>query len=466
MESLDDFVKQLHQLVNAPSTSTTEPVSAATETLSNEPRAEATAAEGPSVAAAAAASGKTVKVLLVSTHTNQANGYSKVAYNLIQQLSRHTWIQVVHFGTQRITNGDLGRKCPPGVKIVDATAIEKQKQAGFAFAELPGIIRSEKPDVVFLYNDLSIVCGYIEEIRKAMTERTFKIWAYVDITYKSPPQQMIDILNRDVERVFCFTKGWKEQLKTQGITRPVDVLNHGVDITMFRTIPRELARQTLGLPKDMFLFVSLNKNIPRKRLDLLVMSFVKLIIRFPAKPLFLLIVADKGDLGGYALFEIFARELKLQGASVDVFGNRLLITSKDTCYRDEDVNLLYNSADVGVSCADGEGFGLCTFEAMATGVPQIVPAILGYSEYCTEQNSIMVKPKTRYYIPQALNVVSGEAEMVDMEDYAKAMERYAFDEDLRRVHGKNGKETVTGYTWEKCCGVLVKRLEALREEED
>jgi len=455
MEGLDDFVKQLNQIVNAPSV--TAPLVKETETVVTE-----------SVEGASKTSGKTVKVLFVSTHVNQANGYSKVAYNVIQQLARHNWIQVVHFGTQRIVNGDLGRKYPVGVKVLDATAMEKekQKQAGFAFAELPGVIRSEKPDVVFLYNDLSIVCGYMEEIRKSITERSFKIWAYVDITYQSPPVQMIDILNRDAERVFCFTKGWKDHIKTQGITRPVDVLNHGVDTTMFRTVPRDLARQTLGLPKDMFLFLSLNKNIPRKRLDLLVMSFVKLIIRFPAKPIFLLIVADKGDLGGFPLFEIFARELRLEGVSVDVFGNRLLITSKDTCYRDEDVNLLYNSADAGVSCADGEGFGLCTFEGMATGVPQIVPAIQGYKEYCTEQNSLMVPPKTRHYIPQALNVVTGEAEMVGTEDMAKAMERYVFAEDLRRLHGKNGKETVTAYTWEKCCAVLVKRLQSLREEDE
>jgi len=455
MEGLDDFVKQLNQIVNAPSV--TAPLVKETETVVTE-----------SVEGASKTSGKTVKVLFVSTHVNQANGYSKVAYNVIQQLARHNWIQVVHFGTQRIVNGDLGRKYPVGVKVLDATAMEKekQKQAGFAFAELPGVIRSEKPDVVFLYNDLSIVCGYMEEIRKSITERSFKIWAYVDITYQSPPVQMIDILNRDAERVFCFTKGWKDHIKTQGITRPVDVLNHGVDTTMFRTVPRDLARQTLGLPKDMFLFLSLNKNIPRKRLDLLVMSFVKLIIRFPAKPIFLLIVADKGDLGGFPLFEIFARELRLEGVSVDVFGNRLLITSKDTCYRDEDVNLLYNSADAGVSCADGEGFGLCTFEGMATGVPQIVPAIQGYKEYCTEQNSLMVPPKTRHYIPQALNVVTGEAEMVDTEDMAKAMERYVFGEDVRRLHGKNGKDTVTAYTWEKCCAVLVKRLQSLREEDE
>jgi hypothetical protein len=81
---------------------------------------------------------------------------------------------------------------------------------------------------------------------------------------------MMDLLNRDVERVFRFTKSWKVVIKAQGITRPVDVMPHGIDLKQFRTIPRDLARQTLGLPKDMFLFTSVNKNISRKRLDLLV----------------------------------------------------------------------------------------------------------------------------------------------------------------------------------------------------
>jgi glycosyltransferase involved in cell wall biosynthesis len=122
---------------------------------------------------------------------------------------------------------------------------------------------------------------------------------------------MIDIINRDVERIFCFSKGWKEQLKEQGITRPVDIITHAVDPTFVRPIPRDLARQSLGLPKDMFLFTSLNKNIPRKRLDILVMAFVKLIVRFPMKPVFLLIVADKGDKGGYHLFQDLDESLEL-----------------------------------------------------------------------------------------------------------------------------------------------------------
>jgi hypothetical protein len=365
-----------------------------------------------------------------------------------------------------MVNADLARPYPSSVRVIDGTAMEKEKQLGFAFSELPNVILSEKPDVVWIYNDMSVICTYLEAIRKAIEVRTFKIWAYIDITYPSPPQGMMDTINRDVERIFCFTKSWKEVLKNQGATRPIDVLPHGVDSTVYRAIPRDVARQTLGLPKDIFLFTSLNKNIPRKRLDLLIIAFTKLMVRFPMKPLFLLIVADKGDRGGYPLFEIFAREIKLNGASVDQFGNRLMITTKDTCYRDEDVNLLYNCGDVGVSCADGEGFGLCTFEQMSLGVPQIVPEINGYTEYCLEENSLRVKTRFRGYLPQAHHSVMGEINVVDPEEVAKAMERYVFDDDLRKLHAKLGQQKTAQYTWEKVSVPLVKRLKALLDEED
>ena len=404
---------------------------------------------------------KTLKMLIISTHINQSNGYSKVIYNIIKELSKHKWINLVHFGTQKIPNGDIGRVYPVGVKVIDGTAMDKNKEVGFAFNEISTVIHSEKPDVVFIYNDLSIISAYIEEIRKI--KRTFTLWTYLDITYKSPPQTMIDVLNRDVEHIFCFTKSWKDELKSNGITRPIDVMNHGIDNTIF-TIPKELARQTLGLPKDVILYTSLNKNIPRKRLDILIISFVKLIMRFPIKPLFMLIVADVGKRGGFSLFDIFAREIKQSGGSIDMYGNRLLITSKDTCYKDSDVNVLYNCGDVGISCAEGEGFGLCTFEQMSLGIPQIVPDINGYSEYCNQDNSLMIKPKCRYYIPQSHNTVTGEAEMVDPEDVSKAMEKYAFDENIRKLHGKLGKEKIAEYTWDKCCSILMKRLHSVRDD--
>ena len=461
MTDMSDFINQLNSIIsNTSDTSNTSntSVNASVTTTVTTSNASVTTSVVPvaSNVSVVPVIQKT-KILIVSTHINQSNGYSKVIYNIIKELSKHQWITLVHFGTQPLSVGNIGRIYPSSVKVIDNT-----DKTGYSFTELPIIIHSEKPDVVFIYNDLSVICGYVEEIRK-MQNRFFKVWTYLDITYKSPPKHMIDIINRDVEHIFCFTKSWKDELKLEGITRPIDVMNHGID-SAIHSIPKELARQTLGLPKDVILYTSMNKNIPRKRLDILIMAFTKLIVRFPIKPLFMLIVADAGTRGGFSLFDIFAREIKQCGGSIDMFGNRLLITSKDTCYKDADINILYNCGDVGVSCAEGEGFGLCTFEQMSLGVPQIVPHINGYTEYCNPDNSIMIKPRTRYYVPQMYNVVTGEAEMVDPEDVSKAMEKYAFDDNLRKLHGTLGKEKICDYTWDKCCAILIKRLQALQDD--
>ena len=103
---------------------------------------------------------------------------------------------------------------------------------------------------------------------------------------------------------------------------------------------------------------------------------------------------------------------------------------------------------------------------MFLGVPQIAPAIHGYNEYCTEKNSLLVKPTLRAYLPQAYGPVTGEVQMVNPDDVAAAMERYVGDDALRAHHAKAGRETCAAYTWESVTAVLVKRLQALREEDD
>jgi glycosyltransferase involved in cell wall biosynthesis len=408
---------------------------------------------------------KTLKIMIVSTHCNQINGYSKVVYNMIKGLVKVPWVRVVHFGTQKMKNADIQRQYPDGVKVIDGTSLEKEKSIGFAFSELPGTIKSEKPDVVLLYNDLSVISMYIAEIKKAFQTRPFQLWTYVDTSYSAQSQQYIDMLNRDVERVFCFTKSWKHELKAQGVTRPIDIMNHGIDTSVYRPIAKELARKSMGLPADIFLFTSFNRNQPRKRIDLLIMAFVKLIVQYPTKSIFMMLLGDKGTNGGYNVFDIFARELRENGGSTDVFGNRLLLVGGEQCYKDDDMNILYNIGDVGVSCAEGEGFGLCSFEQMAVGVPQVVPRINGYTEYCTDENSILVAPRYKYYLPSGYNPIAGEAHVVDVGEYSKALERYVFDEGLRKQHGEVARN-VCDYTWEKAVGVLVKRLERVLNDDE
>ena len=410
---------------------------------------------------------KKLKFMLVSTHVHQFTGYSKISYGLLSELSKQPWLQLTHFGFQKFSGVPAGfRNYPSNVEVIDATPLEKPPAQGFAYQALPDVIRRKRPNVVMIYNDLSVVARFMEEIRKSGIPRTFQLWVYCDQVYTMQSQSLLDMLNRDADRIFTFTPFWKQCLKGQGITRPTDVLLHGFQRTMFFPMPKELARRQLQLPEDIFLFMNLNRNQPRKRYDILIMAFVELVVKYPTKPLYLLCVCDKGDKGGWWLFELFQRELQMRGVSVEMFGNRLIITSQNMAFKDDEINLFYNAADVGISTADGEGFGLCQFEQMGVGVPQIVPDIGGFKEFCTADNSVLVKPSVRYYMPNGFSPVGGEAHACSPHDVCLGMEEYVLNSEKREEHGKKARERVLEYTWTRACEPLLKRLAALQDEED
>lgn len=411
------------------------------------------------------------KILFVGTDINQPTGYARVTHALLTQLAAAD-ASVIHFAIQtQQAEAKAGRTLPSSVKRIDADELEAPRvklgapQTGFAFRELPAQILKEKPDVVLIYNDLAVITAYLEEIRRQAIKRTFRIWAYVDQIYTYQPPAYVDVINRDCDRVFVFSTAWRTCLREQGLSRPCDVISHGFDQATFHQIPKEIARQSAGIPKDSFVFLSLNRNQPRKRLDILIMAFVELIVKYPTRPIFLMCICDKGDYGGYPLFDIYARELKLRGAPVDHFSSRLMITSEYKCHADSDINIFHNLADVGVSTADGEGFGLCTFEGLGLGVPQIVPDLIGYREYCSEENCLLVKPASRYYLPGVYSPVGGEARAVEPTAVAAAMEKYYAEADLRAIHAQRGVATVKKYTWERAATTLIKRLHEVCEEE-
>jgi glycosyltransferase involved in cell wall biosynthesis len=410
---------------------------------------------------------KVLKLLFVSTHIDQTTGYAKVSYGLVSELAKHDWLSVTHYAIQGLPKKINNRIYPSNIKVINACQIEKDitKSGGFAFSELPGVIQKEKPDIVFIYNDILTILQYVHEIRLSGIKRAFQVWAYLDIVYPAIGSSYIDVLNRDIDRIFCFTKEWKNILKMQNITRPIDVMTHAFDERLFTSVTRADARRISKIPEEAFVFLSLNRNQPRKRLDILIMAFVELIVKYPAKPIFLLCICDKGDKGGYPLFDIFGRELELHGANVNQFSNRLILSSSDMCYSDEDMNIFYNIADCGVSCTEGEGFGLCSFEHMGLGIPQVLSNVVGHREYCTDKNSILVEPRIRVYQSTSIFPTGGELFLCDYKDIAKGMEQYLLDSKLRTEHGELAKKIVREYTWKSATKVFMKRLQDYLSEE-
>jgi glycosyltransferase involved in cell wall biosynthesis len=412
------------------------------------------------------------RFMIVGTHAHQYTGYSKVTYNMVRELAKEeSWLDLIHFGFQKHPQiPPLYRPYPPQVKVVDAVALEvaaaqgKEPQSTFGFAFLPEVIKREKPHVVLIYNDMSVIAQFLESIRKSGIERNFKLWIYVDQVYTMQPQPFIDLLNRDADRVFAFTSYWKKALKDQGVNRPLDIIGHGFDSAVFKPMPKMEARKMMGIPEDAFIYMSLNRNTPRKRYDLLVMAFAELVLKYPTKPVYLLCICDKGERGGFLIFDIYLRELKKRGADVDRYSSRIILSAKELSFRDDEINTFYNVADVGVSTAEGEGYGLCNFEQIGVGIPQVVPDIGGFKEYCTKENSVLVEAKNKYYLPLAYSPVSGEAASVDPHDYCLAMETYLNDTVLKQKHGAAGRETVLKYTWPSVFAGMLKQLKRVHQD--
>jgi glycosyltransferase involved in cell wall biosynthesis len=393
------------------------------------------------------------KFLLVSTHAQQTTGYSKVSYNLVQQLAKYPEIELMHFGFQRFF--DIGpdyRLYPSNVRVYDPAKEEAKgapKEQGFGYSQLPDVVRSFQPDVILLYNDAAVITSFLDKLQTAFPgPKPYKTIIYFDQVYTTQRPDLLARIDRDADLYFAFTQFWKECLASQGIRKPIHILRHGFDASLYKPMNRLELRRKHGLPENLFLMVNINRNTPRKRYDLLVTALAELVARYPTKPIALLCVCDAGEQGGFPMHEIYTRELIKRNVPVEQHIGKLLITKTAMNYTDETVNEMYCMADIGVSAAEGEGFGLCNFEAMGCGVPQVVPDVGGFKDFCRPENSMLVKPERSYYIPYAYSGLGGIAEVINPADLCLAIEEYLLDSELRETHGQAAREMILTYKWE------------------
>ena len=169
-----------------------------------------------------------------------------------------------------------------------------------------------------------------------------------------------------------FTINCAHRILSHKINIPrLGVLPHGVDSDRFYPTSKEEARQELGLPLDKFIVFNGNRNQPRKRIDLTIQAFAEFAIDKPDTMLYLHMGAK--DLG-WDVMPLFHREMTKRGLDDK---HRLILTSPNMNYMDAPpdslLNKIYNACDVGLNTADGEGWGLVSFENASCRKPQVVP---------------------------------------------------------------------------------------------
>jgi glycosyltransferase involved in cell wall biosynthesis len=344
-----------------------------------------------------------MRFVLVSTHIDQTTGYSKVSYALLRQLATLApKVKTYHFGFQRHSAHVGIRKTPDGVVCYDAAANEDPKEEGFGFNKINEYLDMVNPDVVMIYNDPITICRFLETMKYDPTKSRYRIWVYLDQVYEGAAPQLMDMIRRSAERIYCFSEYWKRIFLGYAPAPDVRILEHAVDSTVFQSLPadaRHAIRKNINLPSDAIVLLNANRNSQRKRLDLTIQGFVRALARNPK--LHLMVATNLSPQAGayYDVPRIYKEELGLHGLDMLPYIRNLILvdTSAPNVIDDAGVNDMYNVADIGINTSDGEGFGLCQLEHLYTGAPQVVTGLGGYKAFLDETVAAFVPAIGRSY---------------------------------------------------------------------
>lgn len=398
-----------------------------------------------------------VRVLLFGTHPRQFNGYSKVIYELCKRTYAKSAaapdapirIRLGVFGFQNypVNTAQHRPDLPFDVYVFDAFANEQPQGAGFGLDLVGRAVEEFKPDVCIVYNDMLIVTNVLAKLHELPQRAAFKVLVYLDQVYLHQKKQYIAAVNERADGAILFTEYWRKNIVDQGLAIPTYVMEHGFDAKTYYPIPREVARAYLGLRPDDFLILNLNRNQPRKRWDTCLKAFADLVSRMPDAKIKLIVGTQLQ--GSWDLLEIYERELRKRGISMQDGMKHLVLIDNPQKLSDFDVNVLYNVADIGINTCDGEGFGLCNFEQAAIGVPQVVPRLGGFIDYLDDDCAMMVDPTIAYYVDHSRDHVCGEALMCTYQDFVLAIESYYEDRAGLRKHGERCRERIPKkYDWD------------------
>jgi glycosyltransferase involved in cell wall biosynthesis len=241
--------------------------------------------------------------------------------------------------------------------------------APFGEDRIREIVEREKPDIVFSLNDPWIVSEQYRRIEDLHNKKDFKFIGYLTMdSYNWIGGIEPHINNWDA--LVAFTEFGAYEFLKAGINRPVAVIPHGLDKSLFYPLDKKEARKRLNLKDDIFVVYNGNRNQFRKRIDITIAAFAKFAVDKPDTQLYLHMgLKDQG----WQIIDLFGREMRKN--DLDPNG-RIILTAQTDGPPNVEVdflNAIYNAVDIGVNTTKGGGWELVNFEHAACRVAQVVP---------------------------------------------------------------------------------------------
>jgi len=394
-----------------------------------------------------------MKIFFMCTHPSRGTGYGRGANKITNYLADLPGVEVVYYAFHNYKGQEVrDRFIDPRIKFYDAVELDPVSPSGFGDRGIVPALIEEKPDVLFLYNDMMVTKSLMKLIPPECMPPIK--YVYLDIVYKWQDVFVYDFLKTcNFDHIFVYLQCWKTHLiEDIGFDSTiVSVLKHGIDVDNFIDIPQNKAKNILGFKSDDYLVVNMNRNSYRKAWNVTIPAFLEFLKRQNMDPRIKLYCGcmrstpDGIDIPKLIAVECAKRKLDFN----TVVTEHIFITSKPFYLTDGEVNNIYNAGDVGLNTGYGEGFGLTPMEHIYFNRPQIVSGAESSKEVIGKFAHI-VEP---ILIKQVDNIDThcGDLVYTDYMDFTDKLEYcYTHQDDV-----PNAREYIKNeYRWENVYKVL------------
>jgi glycosyltransferase involved in cell wall biosynthesis len=389
-------------------------------------------------------------------------GFGVVADNLLCELHNHFDLSIVginYFGMERY---DTSKWYIYPVQQQDPFGTEILKRA----------LQELQPDLIFLFQDIFHISQVIPGVKKLSPQAKIVSYFPVDGGPLCPEwANIFEIIDKNITYTQYAIDTIHESMPQVDVS-VVDYLYHGVDPT-YRILPRQRKRHSRAKYKwtDKFVAIAINRFQPRKNVPALLRAWsmfskgYKVCKCGNAYPKHLhfcdanrcdarnVVDQTEGheDVVLYMHMRPFERSngpgrsnllpnyAMLAGfTDNDMRSGKIMIQDRDIYqkpYTTEEMNEIYNAADLNVSTAVGEGVGLSLIEAAATGTTTIAPRNSAIPEML-EGHGILIDNIANGMYTQPFD--NGfRRPNVNTFEYAKALE------DYYQKWVENGKKKIT-----------------------
>ena len=241
---------------------------------------------------------------------------------------------------------------------------------------------NEKPDIIYGHFWSSAYQGY--EYARQYGIPLFVATGESDVAKMFSPRADYNAFCNYISGVICVSTKNREESIRLGLTLPdkCKIFPNAVNSTIFKKMSKQMCREQLGFPQDVFIVIFIGWFIERKG-SMRVSQAIKMIVGKPVYSIFV----GRGD----------------QEPECDD------ILYKGSLPHDK-VPVYLNAADVFVLPTLQEGCCNAVIEAMACGLPIISSNLPFNWDVLNENNSILVDPTNIYEISAAIERLRDDAD--------------------------------------------------------